>query len=316
MAELNIRNNQLIDDSLLSEILAKQYGYKIEFFDENSQPELMKLRSIVISKNGPKLFINKRLTTQQRAFTYGREIGYQYLKIKTRPLISSVVEATSFEQVLGNFQASYFAGAILINRKTIIKRLDDFFQYRVWNSTGFLAIMDEFCCTPEVFLSRLTNVMPSHFKINELFFFRFNNTVNNEFYYLNKELHLAKLHPPHGTDLDEHYCRRWASITALQELCQKQIGSPKIPIKPFAKAQISDFSDDGSSQYFVITMAMPSALNSLQNSSVTVGFLMDEKLRNTILFLKDPSIIIKKVGETCERCGKLDCIDRVSPSIN
>jgi hypothetical protein len=31
-------------------------------------------------------------------------------------------------------------------------------------------------------------------------------------------MHLAKLHTPHGTALNEHYCRRWVSLTILKDL--------------------------------------------------------------------------------------------------
>jgi Zn-dependent peptidase ImmA (M78 family) len=157
------------NDTLLSDILQNFYGYQIEEFTRESHPDLITIRSVYNPKTS-KLLVNGDLSPEQRAFTFGRELGYQFLQLKNRPYISSVIEVNSFEQVLNNFKASYFAGAVLINKNVLVDRLTYFFASPKWNGDMMLSIMRLFNATPEMFYHRLSNLMTSHFKINNLFF--------------------------------------------------------------------------------------------------------------------------------------------------
>ena len=51
------------------------------------------------------------------------------------------------------------------------------------------------------------------------------------------------------------------------------------------------------------------------NSSVTLGFAIDDNLRSMAQFLNDPALPRRKVNETCERCGAADCAERMKPPI-
>jgi XRE family transcriptional regulator, fatty acid utilization regulator len=302
------------NEKLLRNVLENFYQYRIEEFTLEQYPDLVNIRSIYDVKTN-KLLINSTLSTEQKAFSYGREIGYQFLQLKNRPMISSVLEVESFEQVLNNFKASYFAGAILINKDILIGRLTYFFASPKWDSDMLLNIMRLFSVTPEVFMHRLSNVMTSHFKNKNLFFLRFNNQVDNQLFHLTKEMHLTKLHTPHGTALNEHYCRRWLSLTILKDLenNQKQIGYN--PEEVLCKAQISEYIDT-ENNYLVICLAKPSPPNKSINSSITLGFAIDDNLKSTVNFLGDNALIHRKVNETCERCGVENCAERmVAPSV-
>ncbi|MEA5139495.1 helix-turn-helix domain-containing protein [Arcicella rigui] len=299
------------NEKLLAEILENFYGYHIEEFSKEEYPDLVTIRSVYDPKTS-KLLINKDLSTEQKTFTYGREIGYQFLQLKKRSYISSVIEVDSFEQVLNNFKASYFAGAILINKNILVDRLTYFFASPKWDENMLLSIMRLFNVTPEVFMHRLSNLMTSHFKINNLFFLRFNNQVGDDLFYLTKEMHLAKLHTPHGTALNEHYCRRWMSLTVLKDLEKSQKENGYNPEEVLCKAQISEYIDTGNN-YLVICLAKPSPPNLKMNSSVTLGFAIDDNLKSIANFLPDSSLIHRKVNETCERCGAVDCADRMKP---
>lgn len=300
------------NEAFLSDILRNFYGYQIEEFSKETHPDLISIRS-VYKPESSRLLINKDLSHEQKAFTLGRELGYQFLQIKKRPYISSVLDVSSFEEVLNNFKASYFAGAILINKEVLINRLTYFFASPKWDGNSLLSIMRLFNCTPEMFMHRLSNLMTSHFKINNLFFLRFNNQTDDNLFYLNKEMHLAKLHTPHGTALNEHYCRRWVALTILKDLenLQKETGESAHIL---CKAQVSEYIDTGN-KYLVISIAKPSPPKNGLNSSITVGFAIDDNLRQMANFLGDPDLLHRQVNETCERCGAIDCAERMKPPV-
>jgi hypothetical protein len=302
------------NETLLSEILQNFYGYHIEEFTKEAQPNLVSIRSIYDPKTS-KLLINKDLSTEQKTFTYGREIGYQFLQLKNRSTISSVIEVESFEQVLNNFRASYFAGAILINKNSLIDRLTYFFASPKRDSSMLLSIMKLFCVTPEVFMHRLTNIVSSHFKIKNLFYLRFNNQIDNNLFYLTKEMHLTKLHTPHGTAMNEYYCRRWISLSLLKDLENIQMQNGFNAEDLLCNAQISEYIDS-ENNYLVICLAKPSPPSLSMNSSITIGFAIDDNLKSVVNFLGDSSLIHRKVNETCERCGLENCVERmVAPVI-
>ena len=89
-------------------------------------PPLEGLRSVYLdgrtSGRKARLLVNGQLMASQRAFVLAREIGYRVLGLKERALTSSWIEVDSFEQVLNNFRASYFAGALLLDREAFERR--------------------------------------------------------------------------------------------------------------------------------------------------------------------------------------------------
>ena len=57
---------------------------------------------------------------------------YQVLGLKERATTSAPERVDSFEQVLNDFKASYFAGALLINRQRLLDDLREFFALDRW----------------------------------------------------------------------------------------------------------------------------------------------------------------------------------------
>jgi XRE family transcriptional regulator, fatty acid utilization regulator len=301
------------NEKLLRDILQNTYEYNIEEFTAEQFPDLVSIRSIFNQKTN-KLLINKGLSPDQKAFVYGRELGYQYLKITNRSYVSSVLEAESFEQVLHNFEASYFAGAILINRNILIDRLTYFFASPKWDDSMLLSIKRLFSVTPEVFMHRVSNVLSSHFKINNFFFIRFNRTIGDDKFHVTKEMHLSKLHTPHGTALHEYYCRRWLSLTVIQEV-ERQIKTKELlKEEVICRTQVSDYLDTENS-YLMIGLAKASSFEKNTISSFSFGFVIDDALKNVVNFLNDNSLPKKQVNQTCERCRLFDCAERVKPPI-
>ena len=76
-------------------------------------------------------------------------------------------------------------------------------------------------------------------------------------------------------------------------------------------AQRSAFIDS-ENEYLCIAIARSMYPSPNANSSVTLGLLVNDKLKKKIAFLKDPKIITKSVNATCERCILTDCKERVA----
>ena len=74
---------------------------------------------------------------------------------------------------MDNFRASYFAGALMINRNQVKEELKDIFQSETWNGDAILELLKHHEVTPETFLHRLSQILPGLFKITELHYFRF-----------------------------------------------------------------------------------------------------------------------------------------------
>lgn len=86
------------------------------------------LRSVYLEGKPARLLIDPHLLPSQRAFVLARELGYRVLHLKERALTSSWIEVDSFEQVLNNFKASYFAGALLLDREVSRSLFRDLFR--------------------------------------------------------------------------------------------------------------------------------------------------------------------------------------------
>ncbi|MDZ7881020.1 MAG: hypothetical protein U5L45_25365 [Saprospiraceae bacterium] len=54
----------------------------------------------------------------------------------------------------------------------------------------FEALIEKYNVTSEMLIQRLTNILPKHFKINNLFFIRLKSDETMKSFTMNKELHL------------------------------------------------------------------------------------------------------------------------------
>jgi transcriptional regulator with XRE-family HTH domain len=310
-----VLNNNLPTDSsvsirLLSKILKSKYRYKLEEmnFGEDFQ-ELNRFRSIYLPDK-KRLLVNNKLTETQRAFLLGKELAFNALKLKTRIYTSTFVKVNSFDEVLNNFKAAYFSGAILMNRESLTQDLTHFFGQRKWDSEAFIAIMNKYKASPEMFFHRLISIIPRYFGLDNIFFIRFNNRLSTSEYKLTKELHLNKEHQPYGNALLEHYCRRWITVWMLQDLQSMQIRKNYKGILTGVQRSRFNGSED---EYLCFTIARPAHPTPDTNISVTLGLLINEELKNKIRFWNDSAIPVKEVSQTCERCPIVDCAERVAP---
>ncbi|AKD55551.1 helix-turn-helix domain-containing protein [Spirosoma radiotolerans] len=317
LAEFAPMPDQPVTEALLINLLKTRYATRIEYFDPLSQPELVSLRSVYRPEQHT-LHLNAGLTAEQRSFILSREVGFQFMALKNRPYSYSWVEAESFEQILNNYKASYFAGAILIRRAALVAKLTDLFARTTWSNDDFLKLIGEFRATPEQFFYRLSNVLPSAFGIDQLFFYRFNHTPGQSTFQLTKEMHLSRQQGPRGI-VDEHFCRRWIAWTILQEL--QFLQQNKGFNGTLCRAQISEYADSGQ-QYLIISVAHPFQAVGHQNISVSMCFAVNDALKSKMNFLPatpgaslNPAseVSFRVVNQACERCGIFDCRERVAP---
>ena len=130
------------------------------------------LRNIFIPKKKI-LLIDKEISEAQKTFIYAKEIAYQFLEIKDSLYTFPWIKFENFDQVLNNFIASYFAGALIIPRKNLTEKLTNFFEQEEWKPLKLHQIINHFNCSQETFYQRLTNILPKYFNIKNLFFLRF-----------------------------------------------------------------------------------------------------------------------------------------------
>ncbi|NJO70289.1 MAG: ImmA/IrrE family metallo-endopeptidase, partial [Bacteroidetes bacterium] len=138
----------------------------------DAYPDLKVLRSVFIPKN-KKLLLNSELSEMQRAFQFGKELGFNHLKLKERANTSSVRRPNSFQEVLNHSKAIYFSTALLLNRERLIAHLKHFFAQPTWEQQAFLNIMYQYAASPEMYYHRLTSLLPQFFNLKKLFFIRF-----------------------------------------------------------------------------------------------------------------------------------------------
>lgn len=309
--ELGLQDYAALSKEELAGLLKNVFGYSIQAFTSQEYPEFTDLRSLYFPEKKLLLF-NSSLTNQQKAFTFAREIGYQRLGISNRPLISSVMEAESFEQVMNNFKASYFSAALLLPRRQMVSKMEELFASETWQPERILSLLDTYSATPEMFIHRISGLLATHFGLNNLFFLRLNHNVGEREYFLTKEMHLSRLHSPHNT-LAEHYCRRWVSSKVLVELSEQQLNKVWNG-EALIRAQVSDYYES-EDKYLVISIAYPSQPLKNVNSSLSVGIAINEDLKKVIRFVDDPAISRRIVNETCERCSIPDCLERVAAPV-
>ena len=288
----------------LEEILVDEYQYIINTDELALHQNLQELRSIFIPKNKT-LLISNQIDESQKRFIYAKEIAYNYMETTNRLYTFPWIKFDSFDQVLHNFLASYFAGALLIPRNRLIEDLKNFFKKTSWDKDAFLSLMNHFTHSPETFYQRLTNVFPKQFHFKNLFFLRFTHKINAPSFQLNKELHITQQQAPRANESNEHYCRRWVSLRTLRTL-EKNPNQQHI-----FDIQISDYPDS-KNQYLVFSSATADPFKENSSRSVSIGMLISPHLKKHIHFLEDPALKTVQVGVTCETCAIKDCVERAT----
>ncbi len=308
-SSLNKKNKQ-VSYSDIHEILTNEYGYLIDESRLAETPELENFRSLFLPKKPQKMFVNSRLSREQQLFSLCRELGYEVLGMKERIPSSSYLKDATFDQLLNNIKASYFAGAIMLDLEELTHDIETWFSSEAWSNQFLDDIIRKYNVTPEMLFHRMTQIMAEKFKLDQFYFLRFNHNKKQNTYNLTKELHFSKLHSTHGIGSNEHYCRRWVTLRLLKELSDK----PKTGRTYTIGVQRSEFYGTDN-EYFCISIARPLNLNPDVNSCVTLGFLMDQRFKRKVGFWDDEYIPKSTVNRTCERCSISDCNERAEQPV-
>ncbi|WP_294323014.1 helix-turn-helix domain-containing protein [Chryseobacterium sp. sg2396] len=301
-------NGLQIDKNLqadaLENILNEKFNYQIQSANFEQYGILDNLRSLFIPEK-KLLLLNVKLEKDQKTFILAKEIGFNVLELKSRPNTYSWLDFGSFEEILNNFHASYFAGALLIPKQKTIEKTSEFFLQNEWNPQHFENLIENFTNSPETFYYRLTNILSSEPGIKDLFYLCLVKKKNSDKIQILKELHLNHQQAPHANATNEHYCRRWIAVKNLHHLKDNET---------LTDAQISHYKDQGIS-YLVISTSQKNPFSDGSNRSYCLGILLNSQTIKKINFIKSPTLKTINVGVTCESCSIADCEVRQSPPI-
>lgn len=290
----------------LEEILIEEYGYVINEDELTKFEVLENLRTVFVPKSKT-LLLSSHINEAQRTFIYAKEIAYNFLAIEDRLYTFPWIKFDSFDQVLNNFYASYFAGALIIPKEKLTAQLQVLFEQQTFDESFFLNMVEAVNASPESLYQRLTNILPKAFKLNDLFFLRFIYKTDKQEFDLQKELHLSHQHSPRANETNEHYCRRWVSLRVLEDISKSKKGHQ-------FDMQISNYGDD-KAKYFVLSSATKDPFKENQYRSISVGLQINKQLERKLNFLSDTAIKTYDVGVTCERCSVQNCELRQMPAV-
>ncbi|MCB7479822.1 helix-turn-helix domain-containing protein [Christiangramia sediminis] len=290
----------------LEEILVEEYAYKINESELEKFEALGNLRSVFVPKTNTLLFAGG-IDEAQRTFIYAKEIAYNFMEISDRLHSFPWIKFERFDQVLNNFYASYFAGALIIPKEKLTLQLESLFEKEIFDKALFLKMLLDYNASPETFYQRLTNILPREFNLKNLFFLRITHKAGSGKYYLNKELHLTHHHSPRANETNEHYCRRWMSLKVIKEI-SKSNNDHEFDV------QISNYPSH-KNKYLILSSATKDPFRENQFRSISIGLLMNKQLERKLNFLEDKKITRENVGVTCERCAIKDCEVRKAPAI-
>jgi transcriptional regulator with XRE-family HTH domain len=296
------KNLQNCDYEEIAAILKDQYNYIIDESALSQTPFSEEIKFSVKRSSPQKLLLNPKLKNVDKIFYVAKELGYHLINTGSNPVQKSL------GALLEDFKTSYFAGAILLNEELFSEDLRVLFEKPVFDVNLFLKLLTKYKVSPEVLFHRLTQVLPSQFKVNELFFLGVSTFVGNtEKYSIDRELHLSQLHSPHGVRMNESYCQRWVAIKSIKALKNMEEYS--------VLGQIS-VVEDGQA-YFSISLGKKSSIKDNHIESLTIGFLVNEELKGVIKFLDDTNLKRIDIGQTCERCPNMNCEERLTaPTIH
>lgn len=296
-----------LDLSQLKRILINEYRIRIEPNGLDAYPELVSLRSVFAPKEKT-LYLNARMSSEQTAFQMAKEIGFHYLQLAPRPFASASQTVTSFQHVLNNFKAGYFAVALMIEEHSFLQRLEAAFSAPTFSSNDLISWLKEYGVSPDVLFQRF-NVITAHWGLDQVFFHRMVYRPEEDRYRLDKELHLHREGRRYAGRLDEQYCRRWLSSQLIRRVVKSR---KKEPATGIMKAT---FHRSGET-FICLGIARAASFQEGEYTGVMIGVRLDKAAKKYIHFSGDTSIPHQEINLTCERCEIADCAERaVAPVI-
>lgn len=270
-----------VSAALYQHVLEKEFNYTIHKTDFKEYPELKSLRSVLIPEKKMLLY-NAKLTEQQKIFLFGREIGFEVLDLKKRPYTTSWVTVESFDHVINNFKASYFAQALHLKREFMVKDLENFFESSKFKTTFVKHLLTKYDASPEMLLTRFTNLLTKYFSINEVFFIRYSSKeAEKNLKEISKEMHLFKATSNLNYAQSEQQFRRDITKVVVRYLSEELDGKEGEKLAAFISQ-----SPNGN-EYFTLSALTPMPELNNQNNSITIGFVLTESVKKKIKFIQD-----------------------------
>lgn len=292
------------DTSVLKRALINTFGVRLPPEGLAGHSALDRIRAVYV-ENRRELLLHPRLSEDQLRFQLAKEIGFQYLRLQPRPSARNAWPARSFNLVLHNFQAGYFAVALLMEEFEFLGRLEQTLGSGQFASSKMLDWLQEYRVGPEVLFQRF-NVITAHWGLDHVFFQRLIYRHSDRRYLLDKELHLHRTRRRYAGRPDEQYCRRWLSsrlIHRLQEQpsLQAVTGISKALFEPDAEP------------WLCLGLARSSAFEPGTHVGLMIGVLLNKDALTRLPFASVASIPEERTGLTCERCPIDDCQERAAP---
>ncbi|MBC7429276.1 MAG: ImmA/IrrE family metallo-endopeptidase [Bacteriovorax sp.] len=279
--------------------MKKNYKYEIDEQTIGQQKTLSQTRFFVKRSHPATIYLNPKSKDTEKIFGMAKELGHLVLGTKKVPGEMNLGEK------LDDFKTSYFAGALLLEEKIFSKDLKQIFGHQKFEPEFFTKLLSKYNVSTEVLFHRLTQVLSGNFKVNELFFLGLSTRLDDvDAFEIYNELHFGQLHSPHAVRMHENYCRRWVAIKSLKHLKES------MSMENFLLGQISEGLNG--QKYFSLSLARKASLDNQVLNSLTIGFLVNNELKNTLKFLDDKSLKQIPIGQTCERCPRMECNDRVA----
>lgn len=293
-----------LQEEALLEVLEKKFALRVETKELTRYGASPKLRSLYVPEVR-ELMLSHLLDKSQRLFILAKEVGFQLMGLKERPTTYSWLDFKNFEELLNNHRASYFAGAVLIDKKRLSFKIKELLDSPQFSPKDLETLMREFSTSPETFYYRLTNILPHELGLKDLFYLCFTKKKDSEVIEIIKELHMSRPQAPHRNHIQEHYCRRWIAVDNLLRLEEQST---------LSGAQISHYRDSGQS-YLVFSTSERNPFSEGTNRSYCLGLHLNSQSIKKLRIARSENLLERSVGVTCQSCGILDCKVRQAPPV-
>ncbi|MEX1131821.1 MAG: helix-turn-helix domain-containing protein [Flavobacteriales bacterium] len=284
--QFELQEDESLTSTQLQSLLVKEFGYAVEESSMDDYPELIHIRSVFIPER-KKLLINARLAENQKAFLYAKELGYAFLGLTAqRALLTPWPYATSFDHVLNNGKASYFGGSLLLPPAELVNELRLFFAKRKFDGEALLKVLGKYNSSPEMFMLRLTNLIPRNLGVVRVFFQRFDHHRTSDSVEAMKELFLDRQQDPAEIEMLNDAAGEWLRQGLFQKIDKQRLA--KKYAGPLSDAQ--RFAGMNGQRYLVMAIGRKMGREPDRSLAVCLGVEILPANEKLIGFLNDPGL--------------------------
>jgi len=284
--QFDLQEDRSLISAQLHDLLVKEFGYAVEESSMEEYPELIHIRSVFIPER-KKLLINARLAENQKAFLYAKELGYAFLGLTDqRALLTPWPYATSFDHVLNNGKASYFGGSLLLPPAELENEVRLFFAKRKFDGEALLGILAQYNSSPEMFMLRLTNLIPRHLGVVRVFFQRFDHHRTTDTVEAMKELFLDRQQDPNEIEMLNDAAGEWLRQGLFKKIDKQRLAKRR-------SGPLSDahrFVGIHGQRYLVMAIGRMMGREPERSLAVCLGVEIQPANEKLIGFLNDPGL--------------------------